>query len=324
VSGIAAALVQAFPDATATQIRNAIAASGQVNAIAPHFDVLDRGQGLVDAEAAYTLLNGGGVPTILPLTPPLYSLVRDNIENNTGFDVKSGLVSQSFTAMKSGQRAEILYDVPLLADYVRVRIRNVAMHDPQNVFFGGDRLFVYVHSAKTSSIGALGDYRVNGEELHHGGEAEFIVKNPDTGVMRITLNPDTLNAGTVDADVEIDTILLSPGPPTTTISDTVTNGEIKKFTEHVNAGTPELSFFLHWDHDWAHYPTSDVDVIVCAPTIPSTIADCRLLGNKKGATLAAPERVVIPNPAAGDWTLLVHGFNVPLDLTENFTLEIRH
>jgi len=225
--------------------------------------------------------------------------------------------------MKPGQRAEILYDVPLLADYVRVRVRNIAMHDPQNVFFGGDRLFVYVHSAKTSSIGALGDYRVNGEELHNGGSAEFIVKNPDTGVMRITLNPDTLNAGTVDADVEIDTVLLSLGTPHT-ISGTVVNGEIKLFTEHVNLGTGELNLFLYWDHDWAHYPTSDVDVIACAPSIPSTVADCRLLGNKKGSTLAAPERAVIQNPETGDWTLLINGFNVPLGLTEHFTLEIRH
>jgi hypothetical protein len=49
-----------------------------------------------------------------------------------------------------------------------------------------------------------------------------------------------------------------------------------------------------------------------------------LLGNKKGSTLAAPERAVIQNPETGDWTLLINGFNVPLGLTEHFTLEIRH
>jgi hypothetical protein len=63
-------------------------------------------------------------------------------------------------------------------------------------------------------------------------------------------------------------------------------------------------------------------VIVCSPAILA--ADCRALGNKKGATLAAPERVSIDNPAAGTWTLLVHGFNVLTQSgSDNFRLRIK-
>jgi hypothetical protein len=184
-------------------------------------------------------------------------------------------------------------------------------------------LFLYVHSAKTSAAG-FGDYKVNAAVLLDDGSGEFIVPNPDTGVMRVTLNPDTLNAGLVDADVSVDTALKVFGAPTRVITDSVKTGVIKLYTEPISAGTAELNLFLHWQHDWAHYPTSDVDVIACAPSIPGTIADCQALGNKTGATLASPERVVIPSPAAGTWTFLVNGFNVPLDNTEQFTLEIRH
>jgi hypothetical protein len=114
------------------------------------------------------------------------------------------------------------------------------------------------------------------------------------------------------------------GPPTRTIIDTVKTGDTRVYTELVNAGTTELNLFLHWQqHDWGHYPTSDIDVIACAPTI-ATIADCQALGNKSGATLASPERVSIAAPIAGTWTFLVKGFSVPLDKTEQFTLEIRH
>jgi len=264
VSGIAAVLVQAFPNASANQIRKAIIASGQTGAIEPYFDVLDRGNGLPNADVAYTLLEGGSVSDDdLPPLPPLHTLVRDNIEDNTNLVVQSGAYGKSFVNMKPGQRAEILYDVPLHADYVRVRVHNVVMNGPaQNSFFGGDRLFLYVHSARTS-VGGSGDYRVNEHLFLNGGSGEFFIMNPDTGILRITLNPDTLNAGTVDAEVTVDTVLAGSGAPTTTVSDTIENSDIKLFTENVNAGTARLDFLLKWDHDWAHYPTSDVDLIVC-------------------------------------------------------------
>jgi serine protease AprX len=134
VSGIAAVLTQAFPNATATQIRNAIIASGQLSAIEPYFDVLDRGRGVPDANAAYALLEAGA-SDVLPPLPPQHTLVRDNIEDNTGLLVQSGSYGKSFVNMKPGQRAEILYEVPVLADYVRVRVNNVVMNGPQNPFF---------------------------------------------------------------------------------------------------------------------------------------------------------------------------------------------
>ncbi len=86
-------------------------------------------------------------------------------------------------------------------------------------------------------------------------------------------------------------------------------------------GTTRLEFLLTWDHDWAHYPTSDVDLVVCSPDIPATIDDCRALGNKQGATLAGPERVTIDNPAPGNWTILVRGFNIP-PMVDNFQLRV--
>ena len=323
VSGIAAVLVGAFPNATPRQIRNAMIASGNPAKIEPYFDAVDRGRGLVDAYAAYFLLASGTVPDPRPSTPPWDSLVEDNLEQNPGLTVKSGTVTEVMTGLKPGDRAEILYAVPPDTDRVIVRILNVEMAGPQNPFLGADRLFLYVHSAKTSR--AQGNYLVEGELLA-GGEPErvFELSNPDTGVMRITLNPDTLNGGLVTATVRLQTIPRSVSS-TRVIDGTISNdgeNKIKTYTHNVAITTKKLEFVLTWDHDWAHYPTSDVDLIVCDPGIP--VADCRTLGNKQAATLASPERVSIDLPAAGNWTLLVSGFSVPtLTGTDNFRIRIK-
>jgi hypothetical protein len=56
VSGIAAILRQAFPTASPIEIRNAIVASGNADAIRDGSTELDRGTGLVNAEVAHALL----------------------------------------------------------------------------------------------------------------------------------------------------------------------------------------------------------------------------------------------------------------------------
>src|SRR4030095_14419378 len=109
----------------------------------------------------------GPVPHSLPpFNPPWDLPVEDNIEQNPGLIVKSGTLTEIMTGLKPGKRAEILYAVPPDTDRVIFVIRDVEMVGPQNSFFGTDRLFLYVHSAKTSR--AQGDYLVNGESLPRG------------------------------------------------------------------------------------------------------------------------------------------------------------
>jgi subtilisin family serine protease len=312
VSGIAASLRQAFPKASSTQIRNAIIASGRTNQVAEHFDVIDRGQGLPDAWFAYQLLGGGSVPDSLPRVNQPYESVKRNVEENK-LEVKSGFFSTSFKKLKPGERGEILYNVPKGTERVVVKVTNVTMSGPQNPFYGGDAMFFYVHSAKTSSIGAFGDYLLEAEPFFGGEpETQFDFSDPDTGILRIVVNPDTLNAGSVSADVSVEAIL--EAWPRATFTGTISNGLTRQYQVEVKNGTTQMDFLLDWGHDWAHYPTNDIDLIVCDPAL-STVADCKAFGIKNGATLAGPERVSVLNPAAGNWMILVSGFNVatPMD-----------
>ena len=122
-------------------------------------------------------------------------------------------------------------------------------------------------------LGGVGDYLVDGDVFLGGEDQEYVLDNPDTGIMRITLNPDTLNAGSVRADVSIQTIP-EHFTPTKTISGSIENGVTKQFTYQVNEGTKRLELVLTWDHNWAHYPTSDVDLIVFCP--PSSGHDSKM------------------------------------------------
>ena len=318
VSGIAATLREAFPGKSATQIRNALVETGQPSAIESYFDEVDRGDGLVDAYAAYLLLDTTNVPNAIPpFTPPWDLPVRTNIELNPGIIVESGTITRDFSGLLPGERTEILYAVPPNTGRVEVRIRNVDTSDVQNSVLG-DGVFLYMHSAKTSAIRGIGDYLppppAETPFFAEGNEGEFLLNNPDTGIMRITLNPDNLNAGVVAARVLIDTIPQYP-PGVVVHAEPIGHLELKTFPLVVAPGTTRLDFFLTWDHDWSVYPTTDVDLTVCPPNGATCL--------RGAATLAAPERLSIQNPVAGDWTLQVRGFNVPtLTGSDNFQLRI--
>jgi subtilisin family serine protease len=321
VAGIAAVLTQACPHATATQVRNAIIMSARTEAlgvkyVADYFDLLDRGRGLPDAQTAYNLLcyHPDQVPDSIPDPPAPSSLVLTNIENDeTKLQVEAGSVMKDFADLRPGERAEILYNVPFLTDKVTIRVSDVEMAGHNRVF--ADRLFLYVHSAKTGRT--FGDY-LKIQEFFAGAE-DFVLEipNPDSGIMRITLNPDNLNAGNVSAAVSVDTHGGSLPPTLVIDSDTIEHETTKAYPMNdaqaaalfVAPNTQRLDFLLNWVNDWSRYPTSDVDLIVCAPSIST--ADCPALGNKTGATLAAPERVSIVDPEPGQWKVLVKGFNIP-------------
>ena len=82
----------------------------------------------------------------------------------------------------------------------------------------------------------MGDYLVNGDVFLGGEDQKYVLDNPETGIMRITLNPDTLNAGSVRTDVSIQTIP-EHFTPSKTFSGSIENGEIKQFAYQVNGGT---------------------------------------------------------------------------------------
>jgi hypothetical protein len=166
--------------------------------------------------------------------------------------------------------------------------------EEQNSFFGDD-IFLKIHSAKTSAIGE-GDYKVSSYTV--GGT--FTIEDPEPGLLRVTVNGDSTNAGRVSVDV-----LISPtleALPGATAEGRLREGEAAVFQIEVPAKVGEAEFRLRWENDWSRYPSSDLDMIILAPPYTSV--------NLDGASLNAPERVTIAKPTEGTWFVVVSGYDV--------------
>jgi len=312
VAGIAAVLRQAFPHASATEIRNSIIATAQENQIDDGSIDIDHGKGMPDALAAYNLLASGRALDYLPGPSWPDEEVSRNVERNTDLNVFSGNVRLSTGKLKPGQRFDILYNVEPGTEAIVVSINHIDFSLPlnrQNQFFGGDDLFVNIHSAKTSSIGANGDYSVGfyTEEFPFLFDTgEFTVNDPDTGIMRITLLGDFINAGNVSANVNIHSI--HEALPRVTAFGTIRDKKMKTIPIRIPAGVQIANFHLSWEDDWGHYPTSDIDMIIIDPDGNVLVDEG---GSQPGATLADPERASVENPEAGTWEVIVDGFDIP-------------
>jgi hypothetical protein len=309
-SGIAALLREAAPGASAIQILNAMAMTARASEIQDDSGTLDRGAGLVDAFGAYQMLIAGNAPDKLPKNPQPSSDVRLNVTKNTDLQIYSGPVTKTFSGLLPGERADLLLDVLPGTTQVTVNVTAITPALPpaaQNSLYG-DGLFIAVHSAKTSAINAVGDYLVS--ELPRLPQT-YVITNPDTGLLRVSLNGDTVNAGAISTTVTITPTRVTL--PDATATGTIHHGETISLPLTIPPGTGRVDFLLSWDGDWAHYPTNDVDLTLIPPAGGTP--------NRLGETLAGPERVSILSPAAGNWTMQVLGFNVPTG-QDHFTLRV--
>jgi subtilisin family serine protease len=298
VAGVAALLRQAFPSATSRQVRNAIILSANPALLQDGSTVVDRGAGYVDALAAYNLLAAGNVPDTAPVVGRANSNVKVNIEQNTFLRVRSGTVQESFPALQPGERYDIPYRVAPNTKQVIVTLSSVTPTLPpaqQNQLFGDDVLLT-IHSAKTSSIGANGDYNVY--TFTSGGT--FAINDPETGILRVTVNGDWTNAGMVSGQVSI-VSLLEPIPQFTS-QGRIANAQTIVIPVNVPQGVASLDFRLGWREDWGSFPVNDVDLFLIAPNG---------VVNSAGATLSNPEKATIANPLPGTWTAVLIGFEVP-------------
>jgi hypothetical protein len=296
VSGVAAVLRQRFPAATARQIRNAIAASGNPAILGDAYTKLDQGSGYVDAGAAAALLAAGNVPDTVPTAGNPNSSVKVNVEQNTDLVVQDGLVQEALTGLRPGERRDILYRVHPNTTQVVVALGGVTPFLPpaqQNQLFGDD-IILGIHSAKTSSIGE-GDYKVL--ELTKG--ATHAIANPEPGIMRVTVSGDWTNAGTIAATVSI--FSLTDPIPGFSAQGKLLDDQTLVFPLAMPAGVSVADFRLSWREDWGEFPTNDLDLILVRPNGTALI---------NGATLNNPEVVSVRNPPAGQWLVVVDGFMV--------------
>ena len=296
VAGVAALLRNAAPAATARQVRNAIISSANPTVFADGSGVLDRGAGYVDALAAATLLATGKAPDTLTNPGNPNTNVKVNVEQNTALEVRDGFVQEKVVDLKPGQRSDILYRVANNVKQVIASLSNVTPALPpasQNLLFGDDVLLA-IHSAKTSRIGD-GDYKVFA--FTTGGA--FVVNDPEPGIMRVTVNGDWTNAGTISASVSI--VSVTDPLPQFSSQGKIVSGQAIAMPVTIPPGTGKAEFRLSWREDWGSYPSNDLDLFLVRPNSAVVL---------NGATLSSPESATIASPEAGVWTAIVVGFKI--------------
>lgn len=295
-AGVAAVLRAAVPDATAAEVRNAIILSANATAFGDRSRPLDRGMGLVDAAAALDLLQKNRAPGWLPDNFPL-GLVWLNIARTGSLPIP--FVNDRFRTrvgpLRPGQVAQYFVPADKETDRLEITISGVTPADPavQNELFGDDFL-VNVLDAPTS-------YAVKRFEDYVLADQTIVVDNPQSGLVRVAIQGDSTNAGSISGDLVI--TRHRSWPAKVTAEARVAQGDEVPVRFSVAAGTKELVCELFWNQDWGRYPTNDLDVVLVSP-------DTAAAPNYDGATLASPERVVIANPAAGEWTAVVQAFAI--------------
>jgi subtilisin family serine protease len=296
LSGIAAALRQAVPTATARQVRNAIILSADGSKV-PTARWNDQGAGFVDAAAALAKLQSGRVPDWYPVTWFTRSL-RFNMLL-AGRWVYSGRTSLHFKNVDPAEVTDVPFEVSANTEKLFVRIHSITAELPpaeQNPFFADDVLLKIQSSVVHDDDQRQGDNPF----IPAGGERLFTFDRPEAGVWRVTPSGDWTNAGRVSYKVDIWTTRESF--PKHTARNDIDNGESHVYQIDVPVGTASLETRLRWLNMNGNYPISDLDVVLTPPSGP-VVNTCN--------TGRTPELCVVKNPVAGTWTATVVGFSVP-------------
>ena len=255
------------------------------------------------------MIASGGASSAFPTLPNSNKSVKVNVEQGSFLRVRNGFITDHFAGLKPAERHEIVYNITPNTSQVLVVLSNVTPALPpaqQNQLFGDD-LLLAVHSAKTSVLFPESPYPVF-EFSTSGGT--FVINDPETGLMRITVNGSWTNAGAISGDVAI--VSLTDPVPQFTTQGKIADQELLSFPVNVPAGVSEADLRLSWREDWGNYPAADVDLILIAP-------DGTL--NFDGASLNIPEHVVVNNPLPGTWFCIVSGFEIHTG-TDRFELRV--
>jgi hypothetical protein len=298
-AGAAALLIAADPGATAKEVRNALIRGANDDLLSEHTTAFDRGGGYLDLVRSFKRLVKDKEVDDTTFVNEFSPKVEENLEevDVDTTEIEPGETVSGSARLRPGDRKDFFIKIPKNVGSVTLNANVTPLSPPsgQNQLFGDDAI-VAVHEAKMTG-GDANDYHVPPSLLV--GPASVTIPNPEPGFARVTVQGDYTNAGRISADFTM-TATLKPEPDVK-FKGVIADGQVQFIPFNVPAGLSQATFELTWEHDWTHYPTNDLDLVLIDPN-----------GNMDfdGATLNGRERAVVNNPTPGQWVLAIVGFNV--------------
>jgi len=234
--------------------------------------------------------------------PNSLDLLKNGIDNGLhlkssykldAVDLKGSTQTWSTGDLGPARTFDIVIAVDEDTESLNVCLSNVVFSGTPNPYLG-DTIEFYIQSA----IRTAEYYYVYNENLI--GDACFTIPEPNPGNIRIVVEGDWTNWGTLSCDV---TVTETEGRELCGVHEhgTISNGEWMVHYVEVPEGTGAVIFDLWWKHDWSKFPTYDLDMYVIDP-------DGYLYLD--GAQYWSPERQVIENPTPGTYTVLIFGYEI--------------
>jgi len=308
VSGAAALLWAAVPQASGAGVRSALIRGADDELLQDKSKKIDQGNGFINIPASLAKLQAGAVSEAIPPLPELGrtpQLIAKNIDDS---DLKivqfhRGKFSTG-VELVPGQVAHFALPADLNTERFEIRITGITPELPaeqQNTVLG-DALVVVLVDAPTG----FNEMRV---EDFINSDAEYTIEKPQSGLLRLAVGGVWTNAGKVSARLEIVERRGRSGAPAATMS--VRDGQMDYYSLVVPVGTTVAQFQLAWNYDWHFYPAMDIDLYLIDPDGEYYwVLDDWGFAILPGVSLAAPERVTVPNPKPGVWTLAVDGYDL--------------
>jgi hypothetical protein len=210
-----------------------------------------------------------------------------------GENLRGGSKTWSVGPLGPGEVFDIVIKVDRHTASLDICLSSVVISGPQNPWVGDSIEFYVQNSVRTAYAYIYDSVNVYEDQC-------FTVVEPDPGKIRIEIEGDWTNHGTISCDV---TVTETEGRELCPIEacDIIHNGEWKTHYVDVPEGTAAVKFELWWFNDWSRYPTHDLDMYIIDPN-GYTYVD--------GAQFFSPEKQFITSPVPGTYTVLIFGYEM--------------
>lgn len=316
VAGVAALLNSYYEnkhhlDTPGWRWRNSLFLGADPEAVGAQWQDVNRiGFGAVDAVKALEVFKSGDVAMEYPVFTG--KLEADIL----GAPVKGEAVTYESPeiTLNPSETFDVALEIAPFTSKVTIEFFDITAPDNSAYAFWPNALEVHVQSAKRTAVShpvaiywypfAYGDsftIEIKDGPWTLAGEP-WAYQPMEPGLMKISLIGDFSNESSVSFKMRVTRESKGIWRGAKIAEEDLVMGDAFVVPVDIPAGVSKATFDLVWRRNWSKFPTSDIDMLLFDPDFNLVSLD--------GATLNAPERIVVEDPVAGTWYVYIEGFEM--------------